>query len=225
MTSDIFDLRSLFDEKRLLLQELPRIEEIPKSSDKWLTNEIRELHGLSLRLLSTMNEEDLLETLRIRFGYESFKSNVQEAAVKQALKGLSDYKQAVKELKRNYWTKNRQLEKNVAAELKILKGLEWHPYKIQILQNITDEDKQNRLEFADDEMERMENNHNRLANFLFSDEARFHLDGGANQHNHRYCRLIIRIGLLKKHSIPQGRLSWQLLAIMGVSARFYLMNQ
>lgn len=69
---------------------------------------------------------------------------------------------------------------------RILKDLKWHPYKIQIVQKITDEDKENRLEFAQDEIERISINPNHLPNLLFSDEAHFHLDGGVNRHNHRY---------------------------------------
>ncbi len=69
---------------------------------------------------------------------------------------------------------------------RILKNLKWHPYKVQVVQKLFDEDKANRLEFARDELARIEADPMHLTLMCFSDEAHFHLDGGVNRHNHRY---------------------------------------
>jgi hypothetical protein len=44
----------------------------------------------------------------------------------------------------------------------------------------------NRLQFAIDELERIEEDDERLVLLAFSDKAHFHFDGGVNRHNHRY---------------------------------------
>lgn len=69
---------------------------------------------------------------------------------------------------------------------RILKDLKWHPYKVHIVQGLSDEDFASRLDFATDELQRIADNPQRLGSLAFSDEAHFHLDGAVNRHNHRY---------------------------------------
>ncbi len=54
------------------------------------------------------------------------------------------------------------------------------------MQFISDEDKQARLHFARQELERIAADPDRLSFLVFSDEAHFHIDGGVNRHNRRY---------------------------------------
>lgn len=69
---------------------------------------------------------------------------------------------------------------------RILKDLKFHPYKVQVVQRLYDEDMANRLDFADQELRRIAQDPTHLVRMMFSDEAHFHLDGGVNRHNHRY---------------------------------------
>jgi hypothetical protein len=62
------------------------------------------------------------------------------------------------------------------------KQLHLYPYKIMLLQELTEQDKVNRLEFAT----WMLNNPSSISHILWSDEADFHLDGDINRHN---CRI------------------------------------
>jgi hypothetical protein len=62
----------------------------------------------------------------------------------------------------------------------------WHPYKIHVVQSLSEEDYACRLNFAADELSRIANNPKHLENLTFSDEAHFHIDGNVNRHNHRY---------------------------------------
>jgi hypothetical protein len=69
---------------------------------------------------------------------------------------------------------------------RILKDFKFHPYKLQTVQFISDEDKQARLLFARQELDRIAADPSRLCFLVFSDEAHFHIDGGVNRHNCRY---------------------------------------
>jgi len=69
---------------------------------------------------------------------------------------------------------------------RILKDLKWHPYKVQIVQKLYEEDYASRLFFAQNELNRLDNDDARLFRLAFSDEANFHMDGMVNRHNCRY---------------------------------------
>lgn len=69
---------------------------------------------------------------------------------------------------------------------RILHDLHWHPYKLHVVQELSAEDCENRIAFAQDELDRIEQNPHHLASIAFSDEAHFHLDGVVNRHNFRY---------------------------------------
>ena len=69
---------------------------------------------------------------------------------------------------------------------RVLKDLKWYPYKVQVMQKLHEEDLMKRLEFARNELTRIEERPSHLTLLTFSDEAHFHLDGVVNRHNHRY---------------------------------------
>jgi hypothetical protein len=62
------------------------------------------------------------------------------------------------------------------------KDLHLHPYKIQIVQALKPNDPAQRLQFANEVLERFTS----FNNIFFSDEAHFHLNGHVNRQNCRY---------------------------------------
>lgn len=66
-----------------------------------------------------------------------------------------------------------------------LKHQGFHPYKMQIVQSLSEEDETCRLNFASEELERISSS-NHFEHLTFSDEAHFILDGSVNRHNCRY---------------------------------------
>jgi hypothetical protein len=69
---------------------------------------------------------------------------------------------------------------------RILQDHGFRPYKMQTVQQLSVEDREDRMTFARDELERIEDDPDHLPNLFFSDEAHFHLHGGVNRHNFRY---------------------------------------
>lgn len=68
---------------------------------------------------------------------------------------------------------------------RILHGeLQLHPYKIAIVQKLNERDYPQRLNFAQQMLELLEQNENML--LVMSDEAHFHLNGFVNRQNYRY---------------------------------------
>ena len=63
------------------------------------------------------------------------------------------------------------------------KHLKFHPYKLQILQEITQEDKVARKEFAMTMLDRVDQDNDFLARIMFSDETTFHVSGKVNKQN------------------------------------------
>lgn len=69
---------------------------------------------------------------------------------------------------------------------KILKRHKFHPYKMKILHELTEDDPDRRLEFCEIMSERITRNPNYLRNICFSDESTFYLNGRVNTQNCRY---------------------------------------
>lgn len=65
------------------------------------------------------------------------------------------------------------------------RDLKFHPYKIQIVQELNPNDFRNRRSFAETMIDHFFAN-DRINNILFSDEAHFHLSGAVNKQNCRY---------------------------------------
>ena len=60
------------------------------------------------------------------------------------------------------------------------------PYKLTMVQHITDEDKVARMQFCVEMFDRIADNETFLDNVIFSDESTFHISGKVNTHN---CRI------------------------------------
>lgn len=71
---------------------------------------------------------------------------------------------------------------------RVLKKHKFHPYKIQLHQEINDDDPDRRLQFCEEMIQQIENNRpiNYISQVCFSDEASFSLHGTVNRHNCRY---------------------------------------
>ena len=67
----------------------------------------------------------------------------------------------------------------------VRKRLKMYPYKLQIVQAITQDDRVARKEFAVTMLRRMEQYSNFLEQIIFSDESTFHVSGKVNKHNVR----------------------------------------
>lgn len=79
-----------------------------------------------------------------------------------------------------------QQEIDQKSVLKILKVNKFHPYKINLVQELNEDDPDRRLEFCELMMEMITQNPEFLRFILFSDEATFMLNGNVNRHNFRY---------------------------------------
>ncbi|RYA74223.1 hypothetical protein DD595_24580 [Enterobacter cloacae complex sp. 4DZ3-17B2] len=73
-----------------------------------------------------------------------------------------------------------------ASVSKILKLNKWHPYKLHLVQELSEDDFDRRIEFCDLMMEMIVDDPLLLDNIVFSDEATFELTGNVNRHNCRY---------------------------------------
>ena len=69
---------------------------------------------------------------------------------------------------------------------RILKLHKFHPYRIQILQKLNEDDPDRRIEFCEEMMNRANADENFISSICFSDEATFFLNGEVNRHNMRY---------------------------------------
>jgi transposase len=65
------------------------------------------------------------------------------------------------------------------------KRLKFYPYKLQILQHITENDKVVRKEFAMTMLDKVDEENDFLTRIMFSDEATFHVSGKVNKQNVR----------------------------------------
>lgn len=93
--------------------------------------------------------------------------------------------------------------------LRVLKKEKYHPYKVHLVQELTEDDPDRRIEFC----EIMQNvcNHNPrfLRNILFSDEATFCLNGSVNRQNCRYWSRENPHWMMEKHTqYPQKVNVW-----------------
>jgi hypothetical protein len=64
--------------------------------------------------------------------------------------------------------------------------LHYHPYKIQVAQELSEQDKEDRLQFCSQFFDLMNSNRNILNSLLMSDEAHFHMSGYVNKQNCRF---------------------------------------
>jgi len=69
---------------------------------------------------------------------------------------------------------------------RILKKHHYHPYKIHLVQELSEDDYDRKIEFCDTMMTRLADNHQFFNWICFSDEATFELNGSVNRQNMRY---------------------------------------
>ncbi|EFN85917.1 hypothetical protein EAI_03765, partial [Harpegnathos saltator] len=70
--------------------------------------------------------------------------------------------------------------------LKILELNQFHPYKVHLVQELSYDDFDRRIEFSELMMERIDEDPNYLSNIVFSEEATFQLNDYVNRHNCKF---------------------------------------
>lgn len=98
--------------------------------------------------------------------------------------------QVLLEVEENPNISSRQLSANHNVEqrtiLRVLNKEKYHPYKIQLVHELSEDDPDRRTEFCDLMMIRCNMDPAFLQRIVFSDEATFHLNGSVNRQNCRY---------------------------------------
>ncbi|KAG2470428.1 HDA11 deacetylase, partial [Polypterus senegalus] len=69
---------------------------------------------------------------------------------------------------------------------RILATHKWHPYNLQLLQHLNEDDPDRRTEFAEWAKQKLEQDPPFTHKILFSDEANFYVNGEVNKQNRRY---------------------------------------
>lgn len=77
-------------------------------------------------------------------------------------------------------------EISLGSASKIMKMNKWHPYKIVLLQELSEDDFDRRIEFSEIMMGKIDDDPLLINNIVFSDEATFELHGNVNRQNMRY---------------------------------------
>lgn len=103
----------------------------------------------------------------------------EENSLNVMLNLVENPKTSVRELALNNDMSRRSVQR-------ILKSGKYHPYKIQLLQELSEDDFDRRTEFCEIMTERIDQNPNFLNSIVFSDESTFCLNGHVNRHNSRY---------------------------------------
>lgn len=85
---------------------------------------------------------------------------------------------------------------------KVLKSNKFHPYKVQILHELNEDDFDRRVQFCEHLTALLHENCNLLKNICFSDECTFHLHGQVNKHNCRYWSDV------NPHLFVEGESQW-----------------
>jgi hypothetical protein len=78
-----------------------------------------------------------------------------------------------------------QVDVSQSTVSRILKSLKFHPYKLQLYQQLVEADFEKRIDFCNFMNERPED----YAHILFSDESYFKNYGDVNSHNMQYCSI------------------------------------
>uniref|UniRef100_A0A914Z2X2 Transposase n=1 Tax=Panagrolaimus superbus TaxID=310955 RepID=A0A914Z2X2_9BILA len=79
-----------------------------------------------------------------------------------------------------------ELEISQPSIHRILKDHQWHPYKLQMVQQLLPHDPQSRVNFARNQLNLLAAEPEFFHRIDWSDEAHFHLDGGVNRQDFRY---------------------------------------
>lgn len=115
------------------------------------------------------------------------------------------------EAEENPQNSTRQLALNNNVDhsfvVKFFKKEKYHPYKVQLIHELNEDDPDRRLQFCEELMLRCDENPNFLNNILFSDEATFCLNGTVHRHNCRYWSRENRHWTQESHSQRRGKLN------------------
>eukprot|EP00079_Xenopus_tropicalis_P034003 XP_017947774.1 PREDICTED: uncharacterized protein LOC105946840 isoform X2 [Xenopus tropicalis] len=85
-------------------------------------------------------------------------------------------------------TRRMSLESGISRTSlrRILATHKWHPYKLQLLQHLNEDDPDRCTEFAEWAKQKLEQDPQFTQKILFSNEANFYVNGEVNKQNHRY---------------------------------------
>uniref|UniRef100_A0AAX7TD99 DUF4817 domain-containing protein n=1 Tax=Astatotilapia calliptera TaxID=8154 RepID=A0AAX7TD99_ASTCA len=85
-------------------------------------------------------------------------------------------------------TRRMSLESGISRTSlrRILATHKWHPYKLQLMQHLNEDDPDRRTEFAEWAKQKLEQDPQFTQKILFSDEANFYVNGEVNKQNHRH---------------------------------------
>lgn len=73
-----------------------------------------------------------------------------------------------------------------SSVMRILHTNNWHPFKLQLVHNLSEDDPDRRMEFGNWDLSQYDRDPQFPASVLFTDEAHFYLDGEMNRQNMRY---------------------------------------
>lgn len=81
---------------------------------------------------------------------------------------------------------SQQRDISRSAVQRTMKKYRYHPFKIHLVQELSEDDFDRRIEFCAEMMERFNQDNTFFNRIVFSDEATFQLNGTVNRHNCRY---------------------------------------
>lgn len=84
--------------------------------------------------------------------------------------------------------------------LRVLRSEKYHPYKVQLHQELNEDDPDRRIQFCEIMQDRCNANQRFLRQILFSDEATFYLHGTVNRQNCRYWSRINPHWMMEAHT-------------------------
>ena len=91
--------------------------------------------------------------------------------------------------------------------VKLFKKEKYHPYKVQLIHELNEDDPDRRLQFCEELMLRCDKTSHFLNNILFSDKTTFTLNGTVDRHNCRYWSRENPYWTQQAHSQRQGKVN------------------
>lgn len=81
---------------------------------------------------------------------------------------------------------SREMGISQTSVSRMVRKLKFHPYHMQLLQELTERDFERRMRFCQWGLEKIDQDVNFFNNVIFTDEATFHSNGNVNRHNMHY---------------------------------------
>lgn len=101
------------------------------------------------------------------------------------------------------------------------KNLKLFPYKLSVVQLLTDVQKERRLLFAEELLEKIQSEEVKVNNIWFSDECHFHLNGYVNRQNYRIWGSENPHLTLEKQAHPVRVTVWCAISAQGIIGPFF----